>query len=148
MSKKQIRQPFLSPGQKDVCARLAATDRSLTGQRAAALLLINDGATLAETARKTGLTIGQIRYAVARIQKIGLAMFPEPEPAGHAEIPPEKVDKPEVKKKEKGKKKDKRKKEAKMKKGKKSAKKEKKGQPAKKKDKKKKKKAGKGKKKK
>lgn len=67
---------LLSAEDKAVCTLLKDQDNSDTGQRAAALLLINDGATQAEAAEKSGLSIGQIRYLVKRFKEKGIEMFP------------------------------------------------------------------------
>jgi hypothetical protein len=48
----------------------------LISQRAQILLLIDSGETHAEAAKQTGLSIGQVRYALNRFRKRGLSMFP------------------------------------------------------------------------
>ena len=88
----------MSPQERETCAEVVAMKIVLVSQRAQALLLICDGETQAETVRKTGLTIGQVRYAITRFKNSGLAMFP-PVAAQEAEIEPPALTQPQTKKK-------------------------------------------------
>ncbi len=48
------------------------------GQRATALLLIDDGCTQAQASAQTGLSIGQLKYWLTRFKKLRLKAFPDP----------------------------------------------------------------------
>jgi hypothetical protein len=68
---------LLTAVEQDVCRKIASLDRATVGQRAKALLEINDGATRASASQQTGLTMGQIRYLLNTFRKKGLAIFPD-----------------------------------------------------------------------
>lgn len=68
---------LLGKAEQDICRKLAAEGSAVVGQRAAALLSINDGATQAEASTQTGLTVAQIRYLLTTYRKKGLAIFPD-----------------------------------------------------------------------
>ena len=53
------------------------TRTDIHGQRAKALLALDDGASRAEAAEQASLSPGQVRYALARYKKLGLGIFPE-----------------------------------------------------------------------
>ena len=57
------------------CRKLAALDKNLATQRATALLALDEGITRAEAAAKAGLTVGQLRYLLARFRLKRLEMF-------------------------------------------------------------------------
>jgi hypothetical protein len=63
--------------QERVAFKLISTGNDLHGQRAIALLAINDGATQAQAAQQAGLTPGQVKYWLTRFREIRLAIFPE-----------------------------------------------------------------------
>ena len=88
MENKSRAIAFLTPDEKNILTEIASQGSSLAGQRARTLLLVNHGESHMEAVRQTGLTIGQVRYALLRFRKIGLSMFPQgpgktgdPEPA-------------------------------------------------------------------
>lgn len=98
---------LLTPAQKALLAEIAASNIVLISQRAQVLLLLNDGKSHAQASAETGLTIGQVRYALTRFRKAGQAMFPNlPQTASTAatvEQQPTRASKPSVAKKKKNK---------------------------------------------
>ena len=62
----------MPPGRRQV----AALEQGTLSQRAAALLAVDEGMTRAQAAAQTGLTPGQVSYAVTLFRRDGLAMFP------------------------------------------------------------------------
>ena len=66
---------FLSQKDRSTCVALAATDSSLNGKRAAALLLLDQGGTQSEAAQEIGLTKDQVRYLTRRFKEVGMALF-------------------------------------------------------------------------
>ena len=118
--------------QERVAIRMISTGNDLHGQRALALLAIDEGATQAQAAQRAGLTPGQVKYWLGKFREIRLAIFPEQvleaagqtsQPAIAAEPIPS-TEKPQKKgKTKKTKKKKAKKSKPKAKKGKKSAKK-------------------------
>jgi hypothetical protein len=69
--------PLLSESERSECSKIVDLAIVLISQRAQALLLIDSGGTHADAARQTGLSIGQVRYALNRFKQRGLLMFPE-----------------------------------------------------------------------
>lgn len=67
---------LLSPANQVVCTRLSSSNTPDVCQRAAALILLDQGSTQAETSEKSGLSIGQIRYLVRRFKEKGMELFP------------------------------------------------------------------------
>jgi hypothetical protein len=116
---------LLTAEERETCQRIAAHDDGVIGQRAAALLAVDEGMTRAQASVKTGLTPGQVGYAVTLLRGKGLAMFPDA-PSGKAPLPtaakPKKKASKKGKDKGKGKGKGKDKKKAKKGKDKKKAK--------------------------
>ena len=134
----------LLSSQERVAFKMISTGNDLHGQRALALLAIDEGATQAQAAQQAGLTPGQVKYWLSKFREIRLAIFPDQileaaEQSTQPEISGEPAPSTEIPKK-KGKPK-----EAKAANKKKSKKPKKNKKPAKKKDKKKKTKKGKGK---
>ena len=78
MAKEQSIPFLLSDTERAECKRIAQTESGLHSRRASALLMIDDGATHREAGTKMGLSIGQVRYALNRFRKLGLAIFPPP----------------------------------------------------------------------
>jgi hypothetical protein len=134
-------EKLLTEEERDTCQEIAAAGDELAGQRAAALLAIDEGATRAQASQQTNLTLGQIGYLLHAFQQKRLAMFAATAPIEKEQQPEETVEpeteagKPKEAKKAKGKKEKAKKKDKKSKKGKKG--KAKKGKAAKKKSKKK-----------
>lgn len=120
--------------QERVAFRMISTGNDLHGQRALALLAIDEGATQAQAAQQAGLSPGQVKYWLAKFRQSRLAIFPDQvlEAAGQvsqpemAAEPTPSTEKPKKKGKTKNAKKKKAKK-SKKKKGKKAAKKKSKG---------------------
>ena len=75
MKNKRQTGSFLSPKEKKTITEIASKDSTLSGKRARTLLLIDEGETHVGAADKTGLTLGQARYALVRFKKLGLSMF-------------------------------------------------------------------------
>ena len=110
--------------------KMISTGNDLHGQRAIALLAIDDGATQAQAAQQSGLTPGQVKYWLGKFRKVRMEIFPEQvlkaeKPGGKAG----KKSKPKKPKKSGGKK---GKKKSKKKQGKKAKKKKSKGKAKKK----------------
>lgn len=66
----------LRPEERAALQRLAQQE-DIDGQRAAALLALDDGATQAAAAEATGLTVNQVRYIVQKFRTDRLLAFPE-----------------------------------------------------------------------
>ena len=108
---------LLSAQEREVCTRISTTGEAPHSQRAQALLAIDESASQAAAGEAAGLTIGQVRYWLAKFRKEGLALFQEyalvePEPDAASEGPEKKNKK--NKKGKKGKKDKKGKKEPSM----------------------------------
>lgn len=67
----------LTPEGRAACQKIAGMDAGVTSQRATALLAVADGATRVQASVQTGLTPGQVGYAVALFRRKGLTMFPD-----------------------------------------------------------------------
>lgn len=63
--------------QERVAFRMISTGNDLHGQRAIALLAIDQGATQAEAAQQAGLTRGQVKYWLEKFRQVRLQIFPE-----------------------------------------------------------------------
>jgi hypothetical protein len=57
--------------------KMIATGNDLHGQRAIALLAIDDGATQAQAAQQSGLTAGQVKYWLGKFRQVRMEIFPE-----------------------------------------------------------------------
>jgi hypothetical protein len=89
----------LTSAERAACQKIAGADAGVTSQRAAALLAVADGATRVQASVQSGLTPGQVGYAVTLFRRKGLAMFPD-----LLEVePPEETAQPKKKAKKKGK---------------------------------------------
>ena len=95
--KEQPTDPFLSDSQRAECRQLADAAIKVHSQRAQALILIDGGATHREAALQVALTIGQVRYALIRFRKFGMAMFP-PLPEEEKQMKKKKTDEKKAKK--------------------------------------------------
>jgi len=67
---------LFSQKDKAVCENIVKIGDSINAKRAKALLLIDSGNTHIEAAENSTLSIGQVRYALAKFRSIGLAFFP------------------------------------------------------------------------
>lgn len=67
--------PLLSPKERNICEQIA-THTGLHGQRARALLALDDGVTRTEAGTIASLSPGQVRYAVTKFRQQRLDIFP------------------------------------------------------------------------
>jgi hypothetical protein len=67
---------LLSQNDKVVCENIVRISNSIDAKRAKALLLIDEGNTHLKAAGESTLSIGQVRYVLAKYRSIGLAFFP------------------------------------------------------------------------
>ncbi len=67
---------WLTPEESDVCRQLSGSAKPPHRQRAIALLALTGGATYAQAAEQSGLTLGQLKYCVTTFRGKRLAMFP------------------------------------------------------------------------
>lgn len=91
--------------QERIAFRMISTGNDLHGQRAVALLAIDEGATQVEAAQQAGLTPGQVKYWLEKFRRVRLEIFPEQvlkseaaeteqeglEPGGLVEVEPKKA---------------------------------------------------------
>jgi hypothetical protein len=56
---------------------MISTGNDLHGQRAIALLAVDQGATRAEAAQQAGLTPGQVKYWLGKFRQVRMQIFPE-----------------------------------------------------------------------
>ena len=71
----KIKAKLLTEKEKKICEKLARIEADQASLRAAALLAVNSGATYAQASEQTGLTPGQVKYAVASFRKRKVALF-------------------------------------------------------------------------
>ena len=76
-SKNINRGEKLLSEQERVAFRMISTGNDLHGQRALALLAIDEGATQAQAAQQAGLSPGQVKYWLAKFRQSRLAIFPD-----------------------------------------------------------------------
>ena len=98
--KGQAAGKLFNPKERAVCERVAAGEAPW-GQRAQALLALDEGATQVEAGDRAGLTLGQVRYWLDRFRQDGLSIFPEGEEAETTEIEAAEAAKKSKKKKKK-----------------------------------------------
>ena len=67
----------LLSAQERVAFRMISSGNDLHGQRALALLAIDEGATQAQAGQQSGLTPGQVKYWLGKFREIRLAIFPD-----------------------------------------------------------------------
>jgi len=63
--------------QERVAFRMISTGNDLHGQRAIALLAIDEGATQTEAAQQAGLSPGQVKYWLGKFRQVRMEIFPE-----------------------------------------------------------------------
>ena len=63
--------------QERVAFKMISTGNDLHGQRAVALLAVDEGATQAEAAQQAGLTPGQVKYWLGKFRQVRMQIFPE-----------------------------------------------------------------------
>jgi hypothetical protein len=69
------RPSLLSFEEREICSRISTGD-GLDGQRALALLAVDDGMTQANAAAQAGLTPNQVKYCLTLFRRQRLDMFP------------------------------------------------------------------------
>ncbi|EEF79467.1 helix-turn-helix domain-containing protein [Methylophaga thiooxydans] len=69
-------EKLLTPAQVTQCKKIAASASDFSS-RAAILLAIHSGATQTKAAAQSDLTIGQVRYWVAKFRRDAMAAFPD-----------------------------------------------------------------------
>lgn len=57
--------------------KMISTGNDLHGQRALALLAIDEGATQKQAAERSGLTAGQVKYWLGKFRQVRMDIFPE-----------------------------------------------------------------------
>jgi hypothetical protein len=67
---------LLSPQERQTFKMISAGE-DLNGQRALALLAIDEGATQKEAGMRSGLTPGQVKYWLGRFRQLRLQIFPD-----------------------------------------------------------------------
>ena len=68
---------LLTPEERAACASIATKSDDLWGQRARALLAVDEGATQAAAGEQAGLTAGQVQYWVGKFRRGQVNIFPE-----------------------------------------------------------------------
>ena len=63
--------------QERVAFKMISTGNDLHGQRAIALLAIDEGATQVKAAQLAGLTPGQVKYWLGKFRQVRMEIFPE-----------------------------------------------------------------------
>lgn len=72
-----VQEGKLLSAQERVAFKMISTGNDLHGQRAIALLAIDDGATQVEAAHQAGLTPGQVKYWLGKFRQVRMDIFPE-----------------------------------------------------------------------
>jgi len=72
-----VQEGKLLSAQERVAFRMISTGNDLHGQRALALLAIDEGETQTQAAQRAGLTPGQVKYWLGKFREIRLAIFPD-----------------------------------------------------------------------
>ena len=60
--------------------KMISTGNDLHGQRAIALLAIDEGASQSQAAQQAGLTAGQVKYWLGKFRRVRMEIFPEISP--------------------------------------------------------------------
>lgn len=89
---------LFTPEERAICEKLADFKGELINKRAAILLLLDDGTTQSQACEQSGMSLGQLRYALTLFRKEGIAMFLQEE-AAEAPAPKKEEKKKEVKEK-------------------------------------------------
>jgi Mg-chelatase subunit ChlI len=72
-----VQEGKLLSAQERVAFRMISTGNDLHGQRAIALLAIDEGASQVEAAQLAGLTPGQVKYWLGKFRRVRMEIFPE-----------------------------------------------------------------------
>jgi Mg-chelatase subunit ChlI len=67
----------LLSAQERVAFKMISTGNDLHGQRALALLAIDEGATQEQAGQRAGLTTGQVKYWLGKFRRVRMDIFPE-----------------------------------------------------------------------
>ena len=67
----------LLSAQERIAFKMISTGNDLHGQRALALLAIDDGATQEQAGQRAGLTTGQVKYWLGKFRRVRMDIFPE-----------------------------------------------------------------------
>ena len=71
----KIKAELLTGKKRNICREIASLEKGLVRKRAVALLAVDDGLTQISAAEKSGLTLGQVRYALRIYRKKNLLLF-------------------------------------------------------------------------
>jgi len=71
----KIKAELLTGKKRNICREIASVEKGLVRKRAVALLAVDDGLTQISAAEKSGLTLGQVRYALRIYRKKNLLLF-------------------------------------------------------------------------
>ena len=71
----KIKAELLTGKKRNICRKIASLEKGLVRKRAVALLAVDDGLTQISAAEKSGLTLGQVRYALRIYRKKNLLLF-------------------------------------------------------------------------
>lgn len=93
----KITAQLFTTTEREICKKIAAKGNTLSNKRARLLLLIDEGHTQAQACEKSGMSIGQLRYALTLFRKNGLQMFPDQAPAPQPQSKPTPTAKESVK---------------------------------------------------
>ena len=72
-----VQEGKLLSAQERVAFRMISTGNDLHGQRAIALLAIDEGASQEQAAQRAGLTAGQVKYWLGKFRRVRMEIFPE-----------------------------------------------------------------------
>lgn len=72
-----VQEGKLLSGQEREAFKMISTGNDLHGQRALALLAIDEGASQAEAGRRAGLSTGQVKYWLGKFRRVRMEIFPE-----------------------------------------------------------------------
>ncbi len=68
---------LFTPDERAVCEKYADPNGELINKRAAVLLLLDDGKTQSQACEESGMSLGQLRYALTLFKKNGMSIFPQ-----------------------------------------------------------------------
>ena len=86
---------LFTPDERAVCEKIADFNGEPINKRAAVLLLLDDGKTQSQACDESGMSLGQLRYALTLFKKNGMTMFPQEEKLEETAPVVEKADKEE-----------------------------------------------------
>jgi Mg-chelatase subunit ChlI len=72
-----VQEGKLLSSQEREAFKMISTGNDLHGQRALALLAIDEGATQEQAAQQAGLTAGQVKYWLGKFRRVRMDIFPE-----------------------------------------------------------------------